>query len=76
MPSAASPFGANRLRPQRPVVPWDGLRDALTFGPKSPHELSSPRAAGHWNEGRPPRPQVAWDLGRSPSSYGEVRMSG
>ena len=36
VPYAAPPFGANRLRPPRPVDPWDGVRDALTFGPKSP----------------------------------------
>src|SRR6185295_8377990 len=33
---AAPPFGANRLRPPQPVEPWDGVREALTFGPKSP----------------------------------------
>jgi hypothetical protein len=33
---AATPFGANRLRPPQLVEPWDGLRDALAFGPKSP----------------------------------------
>jgi carboxylesterase 2/para-nitrobenzyl esterase len=33
---AAPPFGANRLRPPRPVASWTGLRDALAFGPKSP----------------------------------------
>jgi para-nitrobenzyl esterase len=36
VPYAAPPFGANRLRPPRVVEPWDGVRDALTFGPKSP----------------------------------------
>ena len=36
VPYAAPPFGVNRLRPPRAVEPWDGVRDALTFGPKSP----------------------------------------
>jgi para-nitrobenzyl esterase len=36
VPYAAPPFGANRLRPPRVVETWDGVRDALTFGPKSP----------------------------------------
>jgi len=36
IPYAAPPFGANRLRTPRPVVPWSGVRDALTYGPKSP----------------------------------------
>ena len=33
---AAAPFGVNRLRPPQPVEPWSGVRDALTYGPKSP----------------------------------------
>lgn len=36
IPYAAPPFGANRLQPPRPVEPWSGVRDALTYGPKSP----------------------------------------
>ncbi|MDF2973327.1 MAG: carboxylesterase/lipase family protein, partial [Microvirga sp.] len=36
VPFAAPPFGPRRLRPPQPVGPWDGVRDALTFGPKSP----------------------------------------
>jgi para-nitrobenzyl esterase len=36
IPFAAPPFGPNRLRPPAPVEPWDGMRDALAFGPKSP----------------------------------------
>jgi para-nitrobenzyl esterase len=33
---AAPPFGGNRFRPPQPVEPWHGVRDALTYGPKSP----------------------------------------
>ena len=36
IPYAAPPFGANRLQPPRPVQPWSGVRDALSYGPKSP----------------------------------------
>jgi para-nitrobenzyl esterase len=36
IPYAAPPFGANRLRPPQPIAPWSGVRDALTYGPKSP----------------------------------------
>jgi carboxylesterase 2/para-nitrobenzyl esterase len=36
IPYAALPFGAHRLRPPQPVPPWSGVRDALTYGPKSP----------------------------------------
>jgi len=36
IPYAAPPFGAKRLRPPQPVVPWSGVRDALTYGPKAP----------------------------------------
>ena len=42
IPYAAPPFGANRLRPPQPVAPWDGVRDALTFGPKIPQPLYPP----------------------------------
>lgn len=33
---AAPPFGVGRLRPPRPVPPWSGVRDALTWGAKPP----------------------------------------
>jgi carboxylesterase type B len=36
VPYAAPPFGANRLRPPRPVEPWNGVRDALTWGAMPP----------------------------------------
>ena len=42
IPYAAPPFGANRLRPPQPVELWSGVRDALTFGPKSPQPTYPP----------------------------------
>jgi carboxylesterase 2/para-nitrobenzyl esterase len=36
IPYAAPPFGANRLRAPQPAAPWNGVRDALTYGPKAP----------------------------------------
>jgi hypothetical protein len=45
VPYAAPPFGANRLQPPQPVEPWGGLRDALTFGPKSPQVAYPPGIA-------------------------------
>ena len=45
VPYAAPPFGANQLRPPQPVEPWDGVRDALAFGPKSPQVAYPPGIA-------------------------------
>jgi carboxylesterase type B len=45
VPYAAPPFDANRLRPPRPIEPWDGVRDALAFGPKSPQVSFPPGIA-------------------------------
>ena len=42
---AAPPFGANRMRPPKAVAAWDGVRDALTFGPKSPQVAYPPGIA-------------------------------
>jgi para-nitrobenzyl esterase len=33
LPYAAPPFGANRFRPPQPAASWDGVRDALQYGP-------------------------------------------
>ncbi len=36
IPYAAPPFGANRMRPPQPAAPWDGERDATSYGPTAP----------------------------------------
>ena len=36
IPYAAPPFGPNRFQPPRPAEPWDGVREALTYGPTAP----------------------------------------
>jgi para-nitrobenzyl esterase len=36
IPYAAPPFGANRLQPPQPVEAWEGVRDALDYGPTVP----------------------------------------
>jgi len=45
VPYAASPSGANRLRPPQPVEPWDGVREATSFGP-APPQVAPPESAG------------------------------
>lgn len=36
IPYAAAPFGAHRFSAPAPVPPWEGVRDALAFGPTAP----------------------------------------
>lgn len=36
IPYAMAPFGENRFREPQPVPTWDGVRDALEFGPTPP----------------------------------------
>lgn len=45
IPYAGPPFGMNRLRPPQSAAPWRGVRDALSFGPKSPQIAYPPGIA-------------------------------
>ncbi|MFD8685810.1 carboxylesterase/lipase family protein [Streptomyces sp. NPDC059651] len=42
IPYAAAPFGAHRFRAPAPVEPWEGLRDALAYGPTAPQRPYRP----------------------------------
>lgn len=42
---AAPPTGANRLQPPQPPPTWDGVREALAFGPKPPQPAYPPMIA-------------------------------
>src|SRR6266571_1720377 len=45
IPYAAPPFGTNRLRSPQPVAPWSGVRDALSYGPKTPQPPYPPEVS-------------------------------
>ncbi len=45
IPFSAPPVGANRLQPPNPPEPWEGVRDALAFGPKPPQAAYPPGIA-------------------------------
>jgi para-nitrobenzyl esterase len=51
IPFAAPPFGANRFRPPQPPVAWDGVRDAIEFGPGCPQMSLDPNElrSGYFN---------------------------
>ena len=36
IPYAAPPFGVRRFRPTEPADPWEGVREATSFGPTAP----------------------------------------
>jgi para-nitrobenzyl esterase len=48
VPYAAPPFGADRLRPPRPVPPWDGVRDATRLGAEPPQVVPPATGGTDW----------------------------
>src|SRR6266568_7970380 len=42
VPYAAPPIGPNRFQPPRPAQSWDGVREALSYGPTAPKAPSVP----------------------------------
>lgn len=42
IPYAAAPFGVHRFRAPAPVEPWEGVRDALEYGPTAPQRPYRP----------------------------------
>jgi para-nitrobenzyl esterase len=41
IPYAASPFGVHRFARPAPAAPWDGIRDAVQYGPTAPKPMYS-----------------------------------
>ena len=50
IPYAAPPIGANRFQPPRPAATWKGVRNALTYGPKTRQPSYPPGIALLLNE--------------------------
>jgi len=51
VPFGAPTSGPNRLMPPQPVEPWDGVRDATTYG-AAPPQVTPPEGAGSdWDTG-------------------------
>jgi para-nitrobenzyl esterase len=48
IPYAQPAVGALRFREPAPALPWDGIRDATTFGPPVPQQSSPPDASDDW----------------------------
>ncbi|MFD7898546.1 carboxylesterase/lipase family protein [Streptomyces sp. NPDC059743] len=65
IPFAQPPVGALRLAAPEPVLPWDGVRDADTFGPSAPQSqmLSQAQADAAAPEGSGGAPAEADDRG-------------
>ncbi|MFG2718997.1 carboxylesterase/lipase family protein [Streptomyces sp. NPDC048416] len=51
IPYAQPPVGPLHLAPPAPALPWDGVRDALAFGPPPPQSLALGFGAGPENPG-------------------------
>ncbi|GAA2576969.1 carboxylesterase family protein [Dactylosporangium fulvum] len=50
VPFAAAPFGPRRMLPPQPPAPWDGVRDALDYGPTATRADYIPQYVGLFPE--------------------------